>query len=146
MKRINLSDLKKQDPFQVPEGYLENLPQMIQQKLTHKPDHYWQGWSSLITMPRVLPAFFLLLFIISAVVFFNRNTNSEAPAAQAILEATPEQEIVTYLTASEYVSLQELTENEVDHDLYAVELTAEDALENEIMLNIESYTSEELWK
>ena len=31
MKKINLREMHKQDPFMVPDGYLDRLPQLIQE-------------------------------------------------------------------------------------------------------------------
>ncbi|GGM99800.1 hypothetical protein GCM10010967_37250 [Dyadobacter beijingensis] len=37
-KRIRLDDLKRETPFKVPEGYFDNLPQMIQSRIPAEPE------------------------------------------------------------------------------------------------------------
>lgn len=54
-KHIRLDDLKKETPFVVPDGYFENLPQIIQSKIPNKTARRpliqwtWQRAAGLIT-------------------------------------------------------------------------------------------------
>lgn len=146
MKRINLSELPKQDPFLKPAGYLENLPQRVQQRITTKPRGIWSDMGSLLVSPRLQLAFTLTVLLIASLFFFRQEQTTEYPAAYVILNNTTEQEIVNYLSSTSGMSIEDLSEGNLDGDIYAVELGGEAVLEDEIILNIDSYSSEELWK
>lgn len=147
MKRINLSELPKQDPFLKPEGYLEDLPQRVQQRINTRPAGIWSGLEHLLVSPRLQLVFSLTVLLIASLIFFQQEEATyNDPAAYVILNNTTEQEIVNYLSNTSSLSLQDLSEGSLEGDIYAVELSGETVLESEIILDIDSYSSEELWK
>lgn len=148
MKKINLSDIKKQDPFVVPEGYLESLPQLIQERVQQQPNLSWsQSWNILL-LPRLQLAFALLAVIITAALIIFKTPDAQPQAAHAILEEASQQEILTYLSTNNNLSMQELAiESNWDDDAFnTVDFASEEALENEVLQQIDTYTAEDLWK
>lgn len=146
MKRINLSELPKQDPFLKPAGYLENLPQQVQKRVSATPLGLWAAMSNILAYSRLQLVFTMAFLLIAGLVFFQQDKAAVEPAANVILNNTTEQEIINYLSNSSSISILELSDGGLESDIYAIELNGEDMLENEIILNIDSYSSEELWK
>lgn len=152
MKRINLNDIPKQDPFVVPEGYLERLPQTIQERVS-RPSAMG-SLQSLFAMPRFQVAFaaFLILMVSIAVLVFYPSKQTAEPLqepvmASTLLKQTSQQEIITYLSVNNNVSVQELA-NEGNWSTvpFSAELENSAALENEIIQHLDTYSAEELWK
>lgn len=153
MKRINLSEIPKQDPFVVPEGYLESLPQSIQERVT-KPRQQLDSPFAFLLSPKLQAAFVLLvLFLSMAVVMLQTpevpqgNVSDSTVDVSAILDEASQQDIITYLTSSTNLSVQELA---LEGNWSSVEITeslgGDEALETEIMQDLDVYTAEELWK
>lgn len=148
MKKINLNDIPKQDPFVVPEGYLDQLPQLIQTRVQKNPEAAMGGLQGLFIFSRFQLAFTVFVFMVVASIFFQREPSTLEPEAQAILEEISRQEVVTYLSNNRNITVQELSaESDWENEyLYSNELTTEDVLEDEIIYHIDSYSAEELWR
>ena len=148
MKKMNLSDIPKQDPFDVPEGYLDRLPLSIQSKVTQVPAAQMLGSGSWLIMPKLQMAFTALLLLVVSVLVLRQPQRQEADA-QAILEEISQQEVVNYLSTRGKLSIQELAieTNWKDASPYELhDLPGEDILEEEILQDLDTYTAEDLWK
>jgi hypothetical protein len=147
MKKINLNDIPKHDPFVVPEGYLESLPLRIQEKVQHQPEPAWAGKSSIYTLPRLQLAFSVLVLLVVSVLFL-RQPDSQEIDAQLLLNETSQQEVFSYLNNRSTLTVQELA-GEAEWDEYELMVSgpgSDEVLEEEITKNIDLYTAEELWK
>lgn len=146
MKKIKLSDIPKQDSFTVPEGYLEQLPQRIQERVQQRPESSWADAKSLWTFPRLQLVFSALVLLIVSILFLQQPGSREIDP-QLILKEASQQEIVSYLNNNAKLTVQELA-LEADwnqSELMTTELGSAAVLEDEVMNNIDLYTAEELW-
>ncbi|AHM58942.1 hypothetical protein D770_03375 [Flammeovirgaceae bacterium 311] len=146
MKKIKLSEIPKQDPFIMPEGYLEQLPQRIQEKVQQRPQSSWADPKSLWFFPRLQLAFSVLVLLVVSLLFLRQPGKQETDPQLLLYEAS-QQEIVTYLNNNTNLTVQELAlEGDWEQsELMTSELGSKDVLEDEIMNNIDLYTAEELW-
>ena len=147
MKKINLSDIPKQDPFVVPEGYLQNLPLQIQARVQQKPESLWRNVKGLFLLPQLQAAFGILIVIVVFGMIFLNTTTTPEQGAENILQEASRQELVNYLSQHNSFSVRELAmEGSWDDELITTQMAAEKDLEEEIIQNIDSYSAEELWK
>ena len=137
----------------VPEGYLENLPQSIQERVVKPREQAALPFRFLLS-PRLQAAFVVLVLFVSIVLAMLQTPETPEDSitvstvdAGALLDEASQQEIITYLTFSTNLSVQELTsEGNWSSAPFAVSLGGDEALEKEIMLDLDIYTAEELWK
>ena len=106
-KHIRLDDLKKETPFVVPDGYFENLPQIIQSKIPNevvrKPliQWTWQRSAGLV-------AAMSFLLVMVWVTFPERQGSLGQEPLSSISDAS----IVTYLE-DQNISYYDLSEHQV---------------------------------
>lgn len=112
-----LEDIPKKQIFEVPEGYFEKLPNIIQSRVTQQSE-VKSLWSSYrYTLRYALP---VVVLLVAGIFWFNR---SEAPGnAESILASIQTQDLVAYLSESEFTT-EELLDD--------VELDTEDAIQIE---------------
>lgn len=151
MKKFNLSNISREDPFAVPDGYLQKLPHLIQEKVQvttgTAPVRQWSLGQKILFLPQLHLAYTLLLFAVLTALTVQQPSAPEIDA-QLLLQRTSQQEVLQYLSAYDNLSTQELA-GEADlssSSLLFQELPAEDALEEDIALHIDAYSAEELWK
>ncbi len=89
MKPIKLDDIeKKSRPFSVPEGYFDDLPMKIQDRIQEEKKEVW------IKTPALRLAFAVaaMLVIVMSIVFINQTTTPED-----LLADIPEEELLAYI-------------------------------------------------
>lgn len=103
--RIRLDDLKRQVPFEVPEGYFDKLPSIIQARIPATPERRplvsW-SWERSVALAG---AFSLIL----ALVWFT-YPQQQGPLGSERLSQVSDEAILEYL-ADENISYYDLSEN-----------------------------------
>jgi hypothetical protein len=116
-KRIQLDDLKRDVPFEVPEGYFEELPSIIQSRIPAVPERKplisW-SWQRSVALTGALSLIVLLIWV-------------TFPARQGPLGSEPLSEvsdaaILDYL-AQENISYYDLSENSVVQTAFETDST-----------------------
>jgi hypothetical protein len=116
-KRIQLDDLKRDVPFEVPEGYFEELPSIIQSRIPAVPERKplisW-SWQRSVALTGALSLIVLLIWV-------------TFPARQGPLGSEPISEvsdaaILDYL-AQENISYYDLSENSVVQTAFETDST-----------------------
>lgn len=93
MKR--LEDIPKKTLFEVPEGYFDKLPGVIQERVAaQRPESAWSGYG------RVAVRFALPVVVLAAAaVFF--LTNRESVSTEELLSSIDSEQLVAYLEETE---------------------------------------------
>lgn len=103
--RIRLDDLKRQVPFEVPEGYFDKLPAIIQARIPATPERQpWVSWS----WERSL-ALAGAMSLISALIWFT-YPQQQGPLGSERLSQVSDEAILEYL-ADQNISYYDLSEN-----------------------------------
>lgn len=111
MKKIKLDDISKKTPFEVPEGYFDQLMVDIQDKVTQQEKRRW------VSLPQVrlaLAGSFVAILVL-VMVFFPQN--STAPSAEQLLAEVSDEELMEYLDLndiSEYDLVDGIDADEID--------------------------------
>ena len=132
MKRMKLEDLNKKVPFQVPDGYFDQLTVDIQSKIKEKPLRQWSP-SPRLRWAAVAAA---MVVLIGTIWIFNQP--AQPVTAADLLADVNEQALLDYLDVTD-LSDAELLEGLSEDDLQ--ELWTDDALDQ---LNLESEALDEL--
>ncbi|REA61264.1 hypothetical protein DSL64_12495 [Dyadobacter luteus] len=114
-KRIRLDDLKKETPFSVPDGYFDELPQIIQAKITSEPVRKplvgW-SWQRSVALVSAMSLVFLLVWI---TVPEKQGALGQAPLADisdASIISYLEEEDMSYYDLSEHKVVQHAFDND----------------------------------
>ncbi len=127
MKKIDLNDLKKEQPFKAPEGYFEELPGLIQSRAVDSGSKT-RIWEIPAIRWAAIPA------MIIAIVVFILLPNGEQVGPDELLAEVSTEELVAYLEYSE-VSTTELLDmvdqpemlfEDSEADLFGDNLSEED--------------------
>jgi hypothetical protein len=111
-----LEDIPKKSIFEVPEGYFDRLPGVIQSRIAEKSPVRDQQSYWVLSLRYALPA----IVLIAASIFVYQNYYSnQATDAESILASIDSQELVNYLD-DDNVSMEEILEdvdvNEINPD------------------------------
>jgi disulfide oxidoreductase YuzD len=126
-----LSNIPKYNPFDVPVGYFDELPTLIQQKCINRPAKFeWREWLAAIIKPNfAIPVLSVLLIASAAIYYTEKNEKQiEKPVAEEInideqLQNIDESTIIDALAETNNESINEndnekimnyLLENNVD--------------------------------
>lgn len=124
-----LEDIPKKKVFEVPEGYFENLPGIIQARVTSGSAEKYSRPIFSYSLRYALPA--VVIFAL-AIFWFNRDI--EETSAESILASIQTEDLVTYLDEAD-LSTDELLEdvvldlndiNEIEEEVYGFEQIDED--------------------
>lgn len=94
MKKIDLNELDRKQPFKAPDGYFEELPSVIQSKAVDS-DRKARPWELPVVRWIAVPA------MIIAVVVFSVLPNDENNDPDQLLAEVSTEELVAYLESSE---------------------------------------------
>jgi hypothetical protein len=141
-KMKKLEDIPKKSIFEVPEGYFDRLPGIIQSRIAEKrpvrdPQSYW-----VLSLRYALPA----IVLIAASIFVYQNYyGNQAIDAESILASIDSQELVNYLD-DDNVSMEEILDdvdvNEINPDeLNTMEL---DISETDLLNLSEEFENDQL--
>ena len=118
MKKIKLDDIKKENVFQTPPGYFEDLPSIIQAKAMNSQKEAW--WLTTLQLPVVkfaLPAILVVLLV----VFRGSLVTQEATIAEgSVMELMADlstEELYTYVMDHTDVTHADLLEMATDHQI-----------------------------
>ena len=103
-RKINIDELKKDNLFQVPEGYFEELPSIIQARVTEKAksDPIW------VFQPAVRWATVAASVLVFAVYFsFFRTSSDVATDVESLIAQVNVEDLVVYIENSD-MSTEEL--------------------------------------
>ena len=123
-----LEDIPKKDVFKVPEGYFENLPTIIQARVTGQKKERAFLPSFSYALRYALP-----VVILGAIGYFWFNP-AQPKTAESILATIETEDLVAYLTETEMTTDEllesvQLDANDVDQiedEIYGEQLTDED--------------------
>ncbi len=94
MKKIRLDDIEKKTPFEVPEGYFDNLTVDIQARISEQATSKW------VMKPELkwaLRGAFVILLVLTTVFF----PKSEIQSTEQLLAQVDDQELINYLESME---------------------------------------------
>ncbi len=94
MKKINLNELDRKQPFKAPDGYFEELPSIIQSKAVDS-DKRTQPWEMPVIRWVAVPA------MIIAIVIFSILPNDENNNPDQLLAEVSTEELVAYLESTD---------------------------------------------
>jgi hypothetical protein len=122
-----LEDIPKKEVFDVPEGYFEKLPGMIQSRVSNPGAFSRPAW--VYGLRYALPAVILLAVTIF---WFNRPTGDGSP--EGLLASVQTEELVAYLNDTdlttdellEQVHLDGTDASEIENDVYGLNISADD--------------------
>lgn len=86
--KYKLDDIDKKQAFKVPEGYFEDLPMKIQQRITEEPKKQSSGtpvWALAMAASVVIAVAFVFLF------------QNNQPSTESLLADIPQEELIAYL-------------------------------------------------
>jgi len=140
MKRIKLDDLSKKAPFQVPEGYFDQLTVDIQSKIKEKSQRQWSP------SPRLRWALVSVAMIVLVATLWIFNQQEQPATATDLLAEVNEQALLDYLEVTDLTAaelLDGLSEDDLEQ-LWADENALEELeLETEALDElIEVYETE----
>lgn len=101
---MKLKDIQKQNIYKVPEGYFEELPQLIQAKISDEQKSHSHAW--VYGLRYALPAL-VFIAIISYFTLFDQS--AEQVSSEEILANVETEAIIDYLESSE-ISTDDLIE------------------------------------
>ena len=135
-----LEEIPKKEVFKVPEGYFENLPSIIQARVTQQNGSRETTPVFALALKYAIPA--VVVFTLGLFWFTGRN---ETPTAESILASIQTEDLVAYLdeddmTTEELLDDLTLTQDdatEIEGAVYEFELNDENVedLLNEIDIN-----------
>ena len=122
-----LEDIPKKEVFDVPEGYFEKLPGMIQSRVSNPGTFSRPAWA--YGLHYALPAVILLAVTIF---WFNRPATDRSP--EGLLASVQTEELVAYLNDTdlttdellEQVHLDGTDASEIENDVYGLNISADD--------------------
>ena len=112
-----LDDIPKKQNFEVPDGYFEKLPGIIQSRVTKQHKEISWGLDRPFALRFALPAVILLAI---GIFWFSRSPMDKS--AENILASVQTEDLITYLSESDFTT---------DELLEDVQLNNEDALDIE---------------
>ena len=133
-RKIKIDELKKDNVFKVPDGYFEELPSIIQARVTNpRPDTV--SWYGQPAMRWSLVAASLLLFTIYITVF---RTGEEAINAESLIAEVNTEDLIAYLEYSD-LTTEELIAGVGIENIYIEDIETEDQLLEDIeIIELES--------
>lgn len=119
MKKIKLDDIKKENIFQTPPEYFEDLPSIIQARIVKEKPHAW--YSSLFSLPAMklaIPAMLILLvFVFRGQLFSPEHIDVELSSTELIEELSTD-EMYAYLMEHTDVTHEDLLEVALENHLF----------------------------
>ena len=108
-KRLRLDEIEKKNPFSVPEGYFENLPQLIQAKIppvTEKEPIIVKSWNWQLTFSSIAA------MLVIAVLFWVTLPKMQGNLGNEPLSGISDNSIIEYLE-EQNISYYDLSEHQV---------------------------------
>lgn len=116
-KRIRLEDLKKETPFSVPDGYFDQLPQMIQSRIVSEPVKRplvrW-SWQRSVALVSAMSLIFVLVWF--------TVPERQGALGQEPLANISDASIVAYLEEQD-ISYYDLSEHKVVQNAFETDST-----------------------
>jgi hypothetical protein len=109
-----LEDIPKKQNFEVPEGYFEKLPGIIQSRVTQQHKARSWGFDYRFTLRFAVP-----VIILMAIGIFWYSRSQMDKSAENILASVQTEDLITYLSESDFTT---------DELLEDVQLNSEDAI------------------
>ncbi|MEM8895298.1 MAG: hypothetical protein AAGC88_12020 [Bacteroidota bacterium] len=135
MKKIDLNELKKEQPFKAPDGYFEELPGIIQNRAVHS-GRKTQIWELPVIKWAAVPA-----MIIAIAVFAVLPNNDDVDPDQLLAEVSTD-ELVAYLESTEVSTTELLSMIDQPELLFEendADLLGDDLSEEEMELLLDNY-------
>ena len=117
-RKFQITDLKKENIFKVPEGYFDDLPMRIQSRI-EKPKSIWEHSTLSFSLKYALPTIAIVL-----IAYFAFLRSPSIPEYEDILSGISTEEIVDYLAYSD-ITTDELLDN-FDLEMLSMEITDSD--------------------
>jgi hypothetical protein len=148
MKKFKLSDIPKKEPFAAPDGYLEKLPLLVQERIQQQPAAFRWSFDQWLAKPQLQLAFAALVLMMVAGLLFLRQPQQPSQDAFVMLQGVSDQELMHYLENSSRLSMQEINNvaNWPETNSQLPGLPVDEALEDEVLKNLDIYSDEEIWR
>jgi hypothetical protein len=148
MKKFKLSDIPKKEPFRAPDGYLEKLPLQVQERIQQQPAAFRWSLAQWLARPQLQLAFTLLVLLMVAGILYLKQPEQPPQDAFVLLQGVSDQELMHYLENSSRLSMQEINNvaNWQETSTTLPGLPVDEALEDEVLKNLDIYSDEEIWR
>jgi hypothetical protein len=114
-KRIRLDELKKETPFSVPDGYFDELPQIIQAKITSEPIRKplvgW-SWQRSVALVSAMSLVFILVWVTVPERQGELGQGPLADISESSIISYLEEEDINYYDLSEHKVVQSAFDND----------------------------------
>ena len=129
--RINIDELKKDNVFKVPEGYFEELPSIIQAKVTQpsEPEPFWG------VQPAVRWAAVAASILVFAVYFSVFRTDTNATDVESLIAQVSMEDLVAFIENSD-ITTEELIASIDLEGFYLEDIAPEDMLLDGIEIDV----------
>lgn len=142
---MKLDDIKKENIFQTPSTYFEDLPSIIQAKAVQSKPEAW--YITFFKQPAVKFALPVLLLLVVAVVqteFFVPNNQANELSAIELMDEVSTEEMYAYLIESSDITHEELLEVAVETQVELSGSTEQNPMVDEYLEDIDLEELEEL--
>ena len=112
-----LEDIPKKQNFEVPEGYFEKLPGIIQSRVTQQHKERSWGFDHRFALRFALP---VVILLVVGIFWYNRSQMDKS--VENILASVQTEDLITYLSESDFTT---------DELLEDVQLNSQDAMDIE---------------
>jgi hypothetical protein len=148
MKKFKLSDIPKKEPFAAPDGYLQKLPLLVQERIQQQPAAFRWSMAQWLVRPQLQLVYAALMLMMVAGLFFLRQPEQPSQDAALLLQGVSDQELLYYLEHSASLSMQEINNvaNWQETTAKLPGLPVNEALEDEVLKNLDIYSDEEIWR
>ena len=82
----NLSKIKKENSFKVPDNYFDDFPTIIQEKISTKPSFFLSKYLFFIFRPQVIAAFSLIVIFVVSYSVFNSHQKTNMLSSTDLTE------------------------------------------------------------
>lgn len=135
MKKIDLNELDKNQPFKAPDGYFEELPSLIQSKAVDsgRNTRIWE-------LPAVRWATVPAMMLVAIVIFFALPSENQNP--EDLLSEVSTEELIAYLETSEMSTTELLEMIDEPNSLFDgtdVDMLGDDLTDDDMELLLDNY-------
>ncbi len=131
-----LEDIPKQEIFNVPEGYFDKLPNIVQSRIEQKHAHTLQPNFKIVWL-YALP----LIVLLAIGSFWFISIKNQTPSSEIMLAEISTEDLIIFLNSTE-ISTDELLENELLDGVDATQIESEVYQQNFDTKDLESIMDE----
>jgi len=145
MKKIKLDDIEKENIFQTPSGYFEDLPSIIQARaVREKPQAWYLNLFRQPAMKWAIPALVVVLAAVFSTQLIEPKGGTPTLTAAELVEELSTEEMYAFLMEHTDITHQELLDVAAENQLYLGEDGGQLHLDEDFIEDIDLEDLEEL--